>query len=274
MKIGAFVIHGNNRRTLGACLDSLRAVSPEVVAVDSGSTDGSAEEVRARGVRRIETAWRGYGAARAAAVAALPSDCEYVFFLDADERLTEGSAEAIRALGSRPERPPVFTLRRHDLAELDGRRFVFRTSKRARLIRREFALWRPEMIVHEQLPKLPRSDSGASIDHEFAINPEFRLSKDRQYALLWALQTSAGTGRRKPGGMQRVAHLLRDSVVNGAVFRGGLPAVKLAWNISRYHSLKQRYLAEVRRGEHRELQELYRQLRLEDLFRETARVTR
>ncbi|MFK9339948.1 glycosyltransferase, partial [Escherichia coli] len=90
MKLGGFVIHGNNVETLGACLDSLRSVSDEVVAVDSCSTDGSARLDEERGVRRIELPWQGYGAARAAAAEALRG-CDYLFFLDADERLAEGS---------------------------------------------------------------------------------------------------------------------------------------------------------------------------------------
>jgi glycosyltransferase involved in cell wall biosynthesis len=75
MRLGGFVIHGNARQTLAACVDSLKAVCDEVVAVDSHSDDGSAELLDASGVRRIVHSWEGYGAARAVA-GGTPAYCE------------------------------------------------------------------------------------------------------------------------------------------------------------------------------------------------------
>ena len=64
MRLGGFVIHGNNADTLARCLDAIAAVADEVVAVDSCSSDGSAELARSRGIRQVVHRWEGYGAAR------------------------------------------------------------------------------------------------------------------------------------------------------------------------------------------------------------------
>ncbi len=57
MRLGGFVIHGNAAPTLTACLESLVAVCDTVVAVDSGSTDGSAELVARVGARAVSHPW-------------------------------------------------------------------------------------------------------------------------------------------------------------------------------------------------------------------------
>ncbi|HYO69576.1 MAG TPA: glycosyltransferase family 2 protein [Archangium sp.] len=265
MKLGGYVIHGNNRDTLGACLESLRAVCDEVVALDSQSTDGSVELARSMGARSVSHAWQGYGAARAAAVAAL-GPCDYVLYLDSDERLAPEALDVIRAWRDSHPSEPAYRLPCRDWAELKGHRFLYRTHWRARLVRRDVAIWRPNMIVHEALPRMHAPRLHAPIEHRFATSLEGRAEKEERYALLWAVRAFAEGRRLKSAALQRPAHLIRDCLVHGALWRGGLDALRLAWAVSTYHVAKYRHLRALRQGHFPELKKAFDEGRYGEVF--------
>lgn len=269
MRLGGFVIHGNNADTLGACLQSLQAVCDQVVALDSHSTDGSAQLAQAAGVTTGNHRWRGYGHARATAAAML-ADCDYLTFLDADERYSPGSAEALLRWKKDGPRGPYFRLLRHDWAELPTGRFRFRPLHQYRLFRRDTAVWTPQMVVHESVPKhfgpgpvLP----GVEIDHRFATTLERRRDKEERYALLWAVQAFAHGKRARPPGRQRWAHVTRNALIKGALFRGGRAGWTLSTTVAEYHVRKYVHLRALQRGGHPQLVQAYAEERYAELFR-------
>lgn len=276
MRLGGFVIHGNNADTLPACLASLTSVCDEVVALDSGSTDGSAELARAAGVRTGNHAWEGYGNARARAAAML-AGCDYLLYLDADERFGSGATEALQRWKREGERLPYFRFLLHDWAELPGRTFRFRSIRVYRLYRRDTAAWKREMIVHESVPK-PFGPGpvleGVEILHRFATTVERRAEKEERYALLWAVQAHARGVRAKPAGVQTLAHVARNAVIKGALFRGGGDAWALSRTVARYHARKYGALRELQQGAHPELVELYRTGELQALFQRVEEIAK
>jgi glycosyltransferase involved in cell wall biosynthesis len=101
----------NQARYLGEAIDSARQQTwpaTQVVVVDDGSTDGSADVAAPRtDVRLLRQRNQGVASARNAGLAA--STGRFIIFLDADDRLHAEAAEiAVRVFGSHPLAMLVF----------------------------------------------------------------------------------------------------------------------------------------------------------------------
>lgn len=104
-RVGVVVVNHNTRDDLLACLDSLEeSGADEVVAVDSGSRDGSLEAVASAhpGVRRVGLRNVGFGNAANAGVAATSTDV--VIVANADTVFEAGAARRLADfLGGHPD---------------------------------------------------------------------------------------------------------------------------------------------------------------------------
>ncbi len=97
LPISAFIICQDEEATLGNCIESLRGF-PDIVIVDSGSTDGTLDLVRSyieRGwpIRLLSETWRGYAGQKQFAL----DQCreEWCFNIDSDERVDDALRAAL-----------------------------------------------------------------------------------------------------------------------------------------------------------------------------------
>lgn len=104
MKVCSIIPALNEQETIADVVRAIpREISQEVIVVDNGSTDATAQRAAAAGAHVIKEPVHGYGRACAAGVSALPSDCGIVVFLDGDgsdcpelmNRLTQPIAEGM-----------------------------------------------------------------------------------------------------------------------------------------------------------------------------------
>lgn len=83
----------------GALRQVLEEVPPgvfsEIIVVDNGSTDDTAEVARNAGARVLVEQRRGYGSACLAGISALPREADVVVFMDADGSDLPSDAEAL-----------------------------------------------------------------------------------------------------------------------------------------------------------------------------------
>ncbi len=96
--LSVVVITYNEEGNITPCLDSAKWAD-EMIVVDSGSTDATVERASRFTGHVIQTQWKGYGAARNEALDRATGD--WVFWLDADERITPELAAEIRDLLAR-----------------------------------------------------------------------------------------------------------------------------------------------------------------------------
>jgi glycosyltransferase involved in cell wall biosynthesis len=91
----ATIITHNEARHIVACIRSVDWFA-EVLVVDSGSSDETVALARAAGARVIENPWPGFGLQKQYAIDHASYD--WVFSLDADERVSETLKEAMQTL--------------------------------------------------------------------------------------------------------------------------------------------------------------------------------
>lgn len=92
----------NERANLAACLESCR-FADEVIVIDSHSTDGTREIAAQFGATVVDFDWNGrFPKKKNWALAHVPWRHEWVFILDADERITPELAAELTAIAGQP----------------------------------------------------------------------------------------------------------------------------------------------------------------------------
>lgn len=146
VQLAAAILTRNEARHIAACLATL-GFADQVVLSDSFSDDGTVEIARAAGATIFQRPFDNFAGQRNATLAAV--DAEWVFFVDADERITpELAAEVRRVIVERPE--VGWWVPRHNfIAGHQVRHGGFYPDYQLRLLRRDRARYDPDRPVHE-----------------------------------------------------------------------------------------------------------------------------
>jgi glycosyltransferase involved in cell wall biosynthesis len=112
MTLSVAITAMDEEANIGRTLASVRWAD-EIVLVDSGSKDGTCEIAREYGARVISEPWRGYVAQKQYAIDLCTKD--WVLLLDADEEVSPGLAEEIRAAIADPSAASGYRLPRKNL---------------------------------------------------------------------------------------------------------------------------------------------------------------
>lgn len=86
--VSVIVLTYNEEANIAACLESLRGFSEDVFIVDSFSTDGTLEIAQKYNAKLYQNPWQDWATQRNWALDHLNPAHDWVFFLDADERVT------------------------------------------------------------------------------------------------------------------------------------------------------------------------------------------
>jgi glycosyltransferase involved in cell wall biosynthesis len=98
-KISAYILALNEEEKIADAISTV-AWADEVLVVDSGSTDATAQIAASLGARVVQIPFQGFGELRNQAIAQCPHD--WIFSLDADERCTAEVRDEILAIASAP----------------------------------------------------------------------------------------------------------------------------------------------------------------------------
>lgn len=208
VRLSGMVICQDEAERIGACLDSL-AFCDEVVVVDSGSTDGTLDIVRAKGARLFENPWAGMNGQKD--FGRRQAKGRWVLNIDADEVVSPELAREVRAIAD-AEQPPAAAYKipfRNYFRDAWVRRCGYYPDPHIRLLRSDKARWDPTVPAHDKV--LVDGEVGRLSGHvehySFSSLDDF-LSKSRRYAAAFAL-TAYKKGRRATGGTVLVHTVMR-----------------------------------------------------------------
>lgn len=237
MKISATIITLNEERNLPRAIESLRCCD-EILVVDSGSTDRTAEVAEKYGARVIEANWRGYAGQKN--YASDQAAYDWVLSLDADEALSEELEAEIWQIKKSGPQFDAYTFPR--LAQYLGKWILhsgWYPDRKIRLFDRRRAKWVGD-YVHESVVSEGRVGEldGNLLHYTCGSLSEHLKSMDR-YTTLAAEEVVA---RGKPVGIRRMLidptwTFVRTYFLQ-AGFLDGVEGLAIAYMASLYTFLK------------------------------------
>ena len=194
--ISVLILTKNEEQDIRGCLDSV-AWSDDVHVLDSYSTDLTVERARAAGANVVQREFDNWSAHQNWALANIPFRNDWVFYLDADERVTPELAANIRKAVSDPGEKVAFRIRRRDFW---GDRWLKHVQASSYYLR----LFRPGKMRYERLvnpvsvPLGPVGNVDGFLDHyPFSKGMTHWLARHNSYSSLEAEQILKNRGTNR-----------------------------------------------------------------------------
>ncbi len=255
MKISATIITLNEAEHIRLACESL-SWADEILVVDSGSTDGTQELARDCGARVIENDWPGFAAQKQ--FAAEHATHDWIFSLDADERVSDelrGSIVALHHMHERNVADGYLIARRAFYMGRWIRGGGWYPDRQLRLYNKKRGRWEGAHI-HESV----RMDADASIEllagdllhYTVRDAAEHQRMIGERYAPLGARKMFDSGLRTSPLQIATVgpAAFVRSFVLKGG-FRDGLAGFTIARFAAQHAFLKYLMLWELQKGSKR-----------------------
>jgi (heptosyl)LPS beta-1,4-glucosyltransferase len=251
MKISATIITLNEESNIRDACESV-AWADEIVVVDSNSTDGTRNIAAAAGARVIANAWPGFGKQKQFAVD--QAQHEWIFSLDADERVSDKlkkSIEELRNKAKDQQADGYLVARRTFYQERWIRGGGWYPDRQLRLFKKTSGRWK-DRHIHESVAMNPGTRVeilDGDLLHYTAQDAAYhhRMIGER-YAPLAARQMLE-EGRRTSAAAVAVAApaaFMRSFVLKGG-FRDGLAGFSIASFAAHHAFLKHLMLWEMQR---------------------------
>lgn len=185
--ISVLVLTKNEEQDLPGCLASV-AWSDDVHVLDSKSTDRTVEIARERGARVTEREFDNWAAHQNWALENVPFRHPWVFYIDADERMTPELRNSVMAAAQTPGDAVAFKVQRRDFLMGTWLRHVQASAFYMRL-------FRPEKMHYERLvnpvsiPNGPAGTVKGYLDHlPFSKGMAHWIERHNAYSTLEARQ--------------------------------------------------------------------------------------
>lgn len=220
MPVTVTIITLNESPHIAAAIDSA-AWADEILVVDSGSTDETVAIATAKGVRVMSRPWPGYVDQKNYAASVASHD--WIFSLDADERMTPALADEVRRLVASDPAERAFRVPR---VTFHLGRWVrttdFYPDYQTRLYDRRAARWHGKYVHESVAADGPTGQLAHELQHYSYRDLSDHLDRINQYSSL-AAQQMYESGRRA-GALDLLTHppaaFLRNYLLRGGFSDG------------------------------------------------------
>ena len=217
-KLSVTIITLNEAEHIAAAIESA-SWADEIFVVDSGSSDGTAAIALEKGARLLTREWTGYVDQKNYAATAAAND--WIFSLDADERIPPALADEIRSVLA--TEPPAHAYRVPRVTRHLGRWIRttdFYPDFQTRLYDRRFARWRGRYVHESVVVDGPSGRLKNDLEHHSFRDLGDQAKRINHYSTLAALQMyEAG---RRTGPVEILVHPVAAFLRNYVLRRGFL----------------------------------------------------